>query len=74
MAHKKKHGPAPVPPGNQPKAGPPDQATEGSEAKAGGGSPFEDQDAKRRLGGFESAGEHARQQPGPLNDAQRRSC
>lgn len=72
MAHKK-HGPAPIPPGNQPKAGPSDQAFQSRKGQAGGGSPFQDQDAKRRLGGFESAGEHSRQQPSPLNDGQRHS-
>ena len=40
---------------------------------AEGGAPFQEQDAKRRLGGFETAGEHSRQQPGPLNDGQQHS-
>ena len=70
--HTKRHGPAPVPPGNQPQAGPasaadPSQQTGGA---TGGGSPFQDQDAKRRIGDFETAGEHSRQQPSPANDAQ----
>ena len=34
---------------------------------------FQDQDGKRRLGGFESAGEHSRQQPSRLNDGQHHS-
>jgi hypothetical protein len=32
------------------------------------GESFQDQDPQRRLGGYEGAGEHSRQQPGPLND------
>jgi hypothetical protein len=31
-----------------------------SGTQAGGGAPFNDQDAKRRLGNFEGAGEHPR--------------
>jgi hypothetical protein len=72
MRHKKKHG-APVPPGNQSQTSPPD-ATAPNDAEArqtsNSGSPFQDQDAKRRLGGYETAGEHAIQQPTPLNDGQ----
>jgi hypothetical protein len=65
-------GPAPVPPGNRPQAGP-----GGGDTTSGGmsdtsdpndGAAFHEQDPQRRLGGFESAGEHSRQQPGPLND------
>lgn len=64
-------GPAPVPPGNQSHIGPPTApGDEGQPGKndADGGAPFQDQDAKRRLGNFETAGEHSRQQPGRLND------
>jgi len=70
MAHKKKRG-SPVPPGNQPQAGPPAGTDSGQKgnADAGGGAPFQDQDQKRRLGNFEGAGEHAYQQPGGKNDA-----
>jgi hypothetical protein len=70
MAHKKKHG-GPVPPGNQPHAGPPETGTQREQANAntGGGAPFQDQDAKRRLGDFEGAGAHSFQQPGGKNDA-----
>jgi len=64
--HKKKHG-HPIPPGNQPKAGPPIEADQTQQA-AGGGAPFQEQDAKRRLGDFEGTGEHSRQQPSSLND------
>ncbi len=59
--------PAPVPPGNQPKAGPP-HADPAEVPRGSGEQGFQEQDAKRRLGGFESAGEHARQQPSPQND------
>ena len=72
MAHKKRHTP-PAPPGNQPAAGPPETAGRGSQGHAGGGAPLQEHDAKRRLGGFEGAGEHAIQQPGPINDGQRHS-
>jgi hypothetical protein len=70
MAHKKKHG-NPVPPANQPRAGAPNDADASQQDNAGpnGGAPFQDQDAKRRLGNFEGAGEHAYQQPGGKNDA-----
>jgi len=71
MAHTKKHG-SPVPPGNQPQAGPPDasdQAAQEQHQTASGGAPGQEQDPKRRLGNFEGAGEHSYQQPGGLNDA-----
>ena len=71
MAHKKKHGPAPVPPANRPQAGPPGatDASQQADPAAQTGAPAQDQDPKRRLGNFESAGEHAFQQPGGKNDA-----
>src|SRR6266545_3989473 len=51
MAHKKRRGPAPVPPENQPQAGPADMALPTDQATgADHGSPFEEQDPKRRLG------------------------
>lgn len=68
MAHKKRHGSAPVPVKNQSKIGPPGEADPSQQTEVGGGAPFQEQDPKRRLGNFESAGEHARQQPGPVND------
>ena len=63
-------GPAPVPPGNRPQGGPGGVAKKIDEEEPDphAGDPFNDQDPQRRLGGFETAGEHARQQPGPLND------
>lgn len=71
MSHKKRHGAAPVPPGNMPQGGPGEAMTadEQAEADTKGGAPFQDQDPKRRLGNFESAGEHSFQQPGGKNDA-----
>lgn len=67
LHHKKKHA-HPIPPSNQPKAGPPLEADLGGQPDAGGGAPMQHQDAKRRLGDFEGAGEHPRQQPTQLND------
>jgi len=71
MRHKKKHGPAPVPPGNLPQAGPSGQDSEGqaNEAARSNKEPFQEQDPKRRLGNFSGKGEHPYQQPGGLNDA-----
>ena len=70
MAHKKKHA-HPVPPDNQPAAGPPVQPGElpPDDAKPGGGAPAQEQDPKRRLGNYGTAGEHPIQQPGGRNDA-----
>ena len=74
---KKKHAPHPVPPGNRTTVGPgtggaPDEAPDtGTQDDAGAG--FNEQDPKRRLGGFETAGEHSFVQPGGKNDAQRGS-
>jgi hypothetical protein len=66
---KKSHSPGPVPRGNRPQSGTtytePDQdETNNSENNQTG----QEQDVKRRLGNFTGKGEHARQQPGPLND------
>ena len=67
----KKHHTPPVPPGNQPHGGPSYRADDqqpGDQQGAG----FHEEDPKRRLGDFTGAGEHARQQPGPLNDGGQR--
>ena len=72
MAHKKKHT-APVPSGNQSKAGPAGTTGSGQKMTENEGVPFSEQDPKRRLGDFESAGEHARQQPTTLNDGTQHS-
>src|SRR5688572_13719021 len=76
MAHKH-HKPGPVPPGNRPHAGPdfaraaededeqaPDQTAEGAE--------FNDQDPRRRRGGYQTAGEHSTQQPGGKRGGQKK--
>lgn len=72
MAHKKKHGPGPVPPANQPRTGPPENVnmTQRGKRGPGGGAPLQEHGPKGRIGGFQGAGEHAQQQPIPLNDAQ----
>jgi hypothetical protein len=78
MGHKKhRHGPAPVPPGNQSHIGPatsPEQEAnvhgeETIDNTAHSGAGFQEQDPQRRLGNFEGAGEHAMQQPGGRNDS-----
>ena len=70
---KKGHRPGPVPPGNRPQVGPEATPTEDREdvPKEGGGADFSEQDQKRRLGGYETAGEHSFVQPGGKNDADR---
>ena len=73
MAHKKRHGPAPVPPANFPPAGTPAGDPADPQSEPGGGSPMQEHDPKRRLGGFETAGEHSRVQPSALNDGQHHS-
>jgi hypothetical protein len=72
MAHKKKHK-GTIPPDNQPQVGPSNAASKSKKTKADtkGGAPFQEQDVKRRIGNFEGAGEHAYQQPGGNNDANR---
>ena len=70
---KKGHRPGRVPPANRPKVGPgapPIEVKEEPQQQSGGAA-FSEQDPKRRLGGFESAGEHAFVQPGGKNDANR---
>lgn len=73
MSHHKRKHVHPVPPGNQPQSGPPVTPAEGQQGQPGGGAPFQEQDVKRRLGGFEGAGEHSIQQPSALNDGTQRS-
>jgi len=70
--HKKKPGPAPIPEGNRPHNGPAGDEADAKAAQGGTtGAPLNEQDPKRRLGNFEGAGEHAFQQPGGKNDANR---
>jgi hypothetical protein len=74
---KKKRAHHPTPAGNRTTVGP-EVANPAAEGTATGtpedaGAAFNEQDPKRRLGGFETAGEHAFKQPGGKNDAQRGS-
>lgn len=75
MAHRKRLNPLPVPPENQPLGG----QTPGTDKKfeevppPGAAAPFNEQDPQRRLGNYQTAGEHAVQQPGGRMNAQRNS-
>ncbi len=79
MSSKHHGGPAPVPPGNRPQAGVSnpygDPVGPGSEGGAAidSGAGHQERDPLRREGNFETAGEHARQQPGRLNDGDQHS-
>ncbi len=75
MSKKHHGGPAPVPPGNRSGGDPAGEGNTGPVPDAGTdtGAPFQDQDPKRRLGNYGGAGEHPRQQPGPLNDGDHHS-
>jgi hypothetical protein len=68
---KKSHTPGPVPPGNRSQSGT-NHSTEDQEQsekdRLNETDTFQEQDPKRRLGDFTGEGEHARQQPGRLND------
>lgn len=74
---KKKHAPHPTPPGNRttsgPGVGPQDDDAAEAEAQDNVGTGFNEQDPQRRLGGYETAGEHSIVQPSGKNDAQRGS-
>jgi len=73
---KKKHAPHPTPRGNRTTVGPgtnPPTDTDAAGTPDGAGATFSEQDPRRRLGGFETAGEHSFVQPGGKNDAQRGS-
>lgn len=76
MSKKHRGGPGPVPPGNQSRMGPQhsdrpagdeELAQKGPEGTSGAAG--QEQDPKRRLGNYQTAGEHAFQQPGGKNDA-----
>jgi len=72
MAHHKKRHVQPVPPGNQARKGPPADQNEAQQAQdlhSDNSAGFQEQDPKRRLGDFQTAGEHSYKQPGGLNDA-----
>jgi hypothetical protein len=62
MSKKHKGGSAPVPPGNQPHTGPQQPVLEPT-AVPPHGSPPSEQDPKRRLGNYGTAGEHPIEQP-----------
>lgn len=72
MSKKHHGGPGPVPPGNRPQGGPAQTDNNAPDENLpndpNAGDPFQDQDEKRRLGGYGTAGEHPIQQPGRLND------
>lgn len=62
MSKKHKGGSAPIPKGNQPKAGP-QTAGEPEQLPPAVGAPASEQDPKRRLGNYATAGEHSIEQP-----------
>ncbi len=68
MSKKHHGGPAPVPPGNRAPIGPGGGTDGATVPDPDGGEPFSEQDPQRRLGNYQTAGEHAIQQPGALND------
>jgi hypothetical protein len=62
MSKKHKGGPAPIPKGNQNPMSKP-EVVEKVISSTGGGAPLSEQDPKRRLGNYDTAGEHAIEQP-----------
>jgi hypothetical protein len=60
---KKNVGPAPVPPGNRSPFGPQPPATDETQQPLPQGAPPSEQDPKRRLGNYGTAGEHPIDQP-----------
>ena len=62
MSKKHKSGPAPTPKGNQSQSGP-QKPGEEPIALAPEGAPASEQDPKRRLGNYGTAGEHPIEQP-----------
>jgi len=62
MSKKHKGGPAPIPKGNQSRTGPENRAEEQIPAQPHG-APASEQDPKRRLGNYATAGEHSIEQP-----------
>lgn len=62
MAKKSNGGAAPVPRGNQSRFGP-GNSIKKSKAAAAKGAPASEQDTKRRLGNYGTAGEHPIEQP-----------
>ena len=62
MSKKHKGGPAPIPKGNESEAGPDKPAQPQTPAQPHG-APASEQDPKRRLGNYGTAGEHPIEQP-----------
>ena len=62
MSKKDKGGPAPIPKGNQSEAGP-DKPAQPQTPVQPHGAPASEQDPKRRLGNYDTAGEHSIEQP-----------
>jgi hypothetical protein len=62
MSAKKKHNPAPIPPGNRQQQGPakPEKEVEQSPDE----TRLQEEDPKRRLGDFTGTAEHSMQEPG----------
>jgi hypothetical protein len=63
MSKKHKGGPAPIPKRNQSQFGPQQPGNEPI-ALTPAGAPASEQDPKRRLGNYDTAGEHSIEQPG----------
>jgi hypothetical protein len=63
MSKKHKGGPAPIPKRNQSRFGPQEPGNEPIAPKPAG-APASEQDPKRRLGNYDTAGEHSIEQPG----------
>lgn len=61
---KKHKGGAPIPKGNQSRMGPQVEPMEREPPETAEGAPASEQDPKRRLGNFGTAGEHPLEQPG----------
>ena len=62
MSKKHKGGPGPVPTGNQTSTGP-QKSKQERRTKRPHGAPASEQDPKRRLGNYGTAGEHSIEQP-----------
>ena len=64
MSKKHKGGSAPIPAGNRSRSGPGQTVPENDSTKPAEGTPASEQDPKRRLGNYGTAGEHPIEQPG----------
>lgn len=70
MSKKRQRGGAPVPAGNQPRFGP-ERLPEKPVPVPPEGAPASEQDSKRRLGNYGTAGEHPIEQPDGKQGANR---